>query len=204
MRQDRQKPQTGRALGTDNDIWSSDHVWSPQETSPNRERQQNKAPFGEGEGSHGAAEPNRGCGSGGAAHRAATSPPIYELRLAALTLVIALVVVVVVITPAVADAPIAVPLVPVIEMLVPRAVPIAFIVHATLITGAHPGGTLIGRPSPIPLMPAVPVSLGIPITVHPDVAGARRSWPHAYYARSRWLTEADPEGDLPEHRTRGQ
>src|SRR5579864_2494453 len=118
--------------------------------------------------------------------------------------VIAVVVVAVVITTVDADVPIVVPLVIVIEVLVPRAVPIAFIVHPAIVAGASPGGTLIGRPSPIPVMPAVSISLGIPLTVHPDVAGARSSGPHAYHARSGWLTEADSEGDLPEHRTRSQ
>jgi hypothetical protein len=74
--------------------------------------------------------------------------------------------------------------------------PIPFVELSAIIPRTYPASSLIGRPGPIAIVPAVTVSCGIPVTIHPNVISARTDRTCVYYARAWWRTDSDSEGNL--------
>src|SRR5207237_626527 len=106
---------------------------------------------------------------------------------------LATVVIPVVVKTASIAVPVAIPAVIMLEALVSGTVPIALIIHAAFIAWVHPDRTLIRRLRPVPIVPAISISVLIPVAVHPGEAGSGRARPDAHNTRRRWLADADAE-----------
>ena len=67
----------------------------------------------------------------------------------------------------------------------------------------YPMCAFIRRTSPVTLMPAIAASIGIPISVYPEIAGAGGNRANAYDARRRGRPNANSKGDLTKTKPRG-
>lgn len=104
--------------------------------------------------------------------------------------------IVVVVTPAVA---IAIPVViPTVIVLKPAAIPIPVpaVELAAFIARPHPRDARIRRPGPIPAMPVVAPSHGIPVAVHPIIVRTRCYRPDAHDSRPWRRTDPDSHSHL--------
>jgi hypothetical protein len=88
--------------------------------------------------------------------------------------------------------------VPAVIMLEASAVsfPIAVIVATAFIARPDPDCSSVWRASPITAMPNVMAPYGIPITVDPNIFGARSDWPYAVYTWRRRSAQFDSDGHL--------
>ena len=82
-------------------------------------------------------------------------------------------------------------LIPVMIVLdpAPLAFPVAVVEPPTIISGFNPTRTAVGRPSPIPVVPLVVVSNGIPISLNPYKVWTGTHGDHMQ--NTRWRRRAD-------------
>lgn len=75
------------------------------------------------------------------------------------------------------------------------AVPVAVIIPAAFVPGANPARATIGRQGPIAAVPAIVMSVRIPIAINPDVVRPRT---HRYdiVTRGRGRSDFDADADL--------
>jgi hypothetical protein len=76
------------------------------------------------------------------------------------------------------------------------AFPIAVIVEPAFITRPDPDCAAVRRLSPIAAVPNVAAAYRIPVTVNPDVAGARSDRPYAVHTRWRRSAQFNTDGHL--------
>jgi len=108
----------------------------------------------------------------------------------------------VVIVAIVAPAMVAIPVVIVFDVPA-RSVPESCIEHSTFMARSHPTCASIRRASPVTIMPAVTASIGIPITVHPEVTWSGGHRLNAHHARRRGRPNTNSKGDLTQSKSRG-
>src|SRR5581483_344388 len=77
--------------------------------------------------------------------------------------------------------------------------PIAFIELAGFMARSHPMGSHVRRTAPIAFVPHVSTIYGVPVAVHPDVIWSRRCRMNPHDSGRRGRTDADADGNLPEH-----
>src|ERR1700693_2682705 len=88
--------------------------------------------------------------------------------------------------------------VPVVIMLEPAtiSVPVAIVIAAPFPTRSDPQCSAVRRERPITSVPNVAAVYGIPVAVHPDIAGARGYRPDAHHTRGRRCANSDSDGYL--------
>jgi hypothetical protein len=87
------------------------------------------------------------------------------------------------------------PTVPTVVVLAPSAIPfpIAFKETVALVTRPHPASLRIRRTCPVPVVPPVTPSVGIPIAIYPKKARTGAVRANAYHARRRRRSDANPD-----------
>ncbi len=105
--------------------------------------------------------------------------------------------VMIVVTPAVAVAVSAVTIPTMVMFKAPPVtVPVTGVELAAFIARAHPRGTCVWGPRPIPSVPAIMPADRIPVTVNPVVVRPWCDGAHADVARTRWRADSDTHCDL--------
>jgi hypothetical protein len=112
-----------------------------------------------------------------------------------MVVVVAIIVMVIAVSAIVPIAAVLVPLVIVINVAV-IPVPISCIKLLSIVVRSDPSSPLIGRPSPITVMPPIVISDGIPITVDIRVTGTRAPRYDANHSGTWRRTDSNAERDL--------
>lgn len=75
------------------------------------------------------------------------------------------------------------------------AVPVAVVIPAAFVTRTDPARASVGRQRPITAMPAIVMSVRIPIAINPDVVWPRTHW-YDIVARGRRRSDFNADADL--------
>ena len=88
--------------------------------------------------------------------------------------------------------------VPIVVVFNPAAVslPVTLKVLAALVTRRRPPSAAIWRPSPVPVMPLIVVSVRIPIALDPNKVGTGLDWTNAFETRGRWRSNLNANRNL--------
>jgi hypothetical protein len=83
-----------------------------------------------------------------------------------------------------------------------RSFPVAVVISTAFMARCYPPGSLIGRATPISVMPSILMSDRIPVTVYPVITGTWGYGSDANHARRRWRTNS--YRNLADHASCGQ